>query len=1202
VKTKFQTVLVAFLVLWLSETITRAQQPELIVQTGHTEVIHSVAFSPDGKILASGSRDKTIKLWEVASGTLLRTLDDHASVTGSTTANPDSRPCVTFSPDGKILASGSQDNAVKLWDVATGKVLRSLTGHSAYVYSLAFSPNGQWLASGSRDRTIKLWELSTGRLLRTLTEHKEPVFFVAFSPDSKTLVSAGWDNKIRLWDTTTAKARTLSERFSEVTSVALSPNGKFIAIGSQDKAIKLSDLATGKARTIRGHADAISAITFSLDSRFIASASRDKTIKLWDVVTAQSLRTLTGYVSEVDSLAFSPDGQILAGGFLDSQIKLWGVTNGQVIQTLAGHSFYVKSVAVSPDGQLIASGSQDHTVKLWRPVTSTEVSSLAGHSAEVNSVAFGPDNKLLASGSNDGTIKLWDVTTNQLLRTLSGHSEEVFAVAFSPDGNSLASAGRDRTIRLWDVTTGALSRILSGHLLDVNAVVFSPDGRTLASGSVDRTIKLWNVSNGVTLRTLTGHLSFVNALAYSHDGRTLASGGVDKTVRLWDVATGRSIHTLTEHTNAIASLAFSPDDRTLASGGWDMTIKLWDVATGTLIRSFNGHSSNVSSVVFAPDGRILLSGSLDTKINLWEAATGKELGSLIVLDQKDWAVVSPEGRFDASPEGMKLMHWMVGSERIILDQLKERYYEPGLLGKLLGFNKEPLRDVTVFRDVKLFPAVEYQPIAPNRGIATLTNRGGGIGQIQVFLNNKEIIEDARNPNINPNDLQATIELDLNNAPWLPDKPNNLSIVPRNAEGSLSGRGVKLVYPPAQNNAPPPELYAIVAGISQYSSPSLELNFAAKDALDMANALLLGAKRLFGAEKVHLTLLTTANHPSAWAPTKANFVKAFEEARKAKPGDVLVVYLAGHGIQLQQISDIYCYLTREARDIQSINLDSDVRSHSAITSEELARWLKLVPAHKQVTILDTCAAGAAAAKLVEKRNISGDTVRAITRLKDRTGTHLLMGSTADAVSYEASQYGQGVLTYALLQGMKGEALHEGEFVDVSKLFQYARDQVPQLARNIGGIQKPTYRAPEVESYEIGQLTLDDRAMIVLAKLKPMILPPHLTNPDEGLDNLEFSKALGQRLREECNAAARGEPNRITAVYVNSPDHPDALQINGFYKVEAQKVTITINLIYKQQRKWSQKLEGSKDQRDQLVNAMAATIIEAVKKLWEDGSLS
>jgi serine/threonine protein kinase/sugar lactone lactonase YvrE len=300
---------------------TRSQAIDYVLDrtlTGHTNFVESVAFSPDGRWLASGSWDNTIKLWDVASGQNIRTLTDHTYFVTS----------VAFSPDGRWLASGSSDQTIKLWDVASGQSLRTLTGHASSVLEVAFSPDGRWLASGNYDKTVKLWDVATGREVRTLTGHTR-----------------------------------------EVTNVVFSPDGRWLASGSDDITIKLWDVATGQnIRTVTGHTSEVNSVAFSPDGRWLASGSSDTTIKLWDVASGQNIRTLTDHTSIVNDVAFSPDGRWLASGSWDHSIKLWNVASGQNVRTLTGHTRAVTSVAFSPDGRWLASGSLDKTIQLWRRV------------------------------------------------------------------------------------------------------------------------------------------------------------------------------------------------------------------------------------------------------------------------------------------------------------------------------------------------------------------------------------------------------------------------------------------------------------------------------------------------------------------------------------------------------------------------------------------------------------------------------------------------------------------------------------------------------------------------------------------------------------------------------------------------------------------------------------------------------------------
>jgi WD40 repeat protein len=596
--------------------LAAATRPGIATLTGHTAVVHSVAFNRDGKMLVSGGDDGTVRLWDVARR---QPIGDPLTGTGYLNIVYS----VAFSPNGKTVASGGDDGSVRLWDVARRRQLGDPltgTGYTRGVYSVAFSPDGKILVSGGDDGTVRLWDVASRRQLGdplTGTGYLNIVYSVAFSPNGKTVASGSEDGTVRLWDVATRRQLgvPLTGHARAVNSVVFSPDGKTVASGGEDGTVRLWDLASRRqlGDPLTGHTAWVPSVAFSPHGKMLAGSGADGTVRVWDVATHRQIGDpLTGNAT---SVAFSPDGRMLVIGGVDGAVRLWDAPSRQQIGTpLTGHIDAISSVAFSTDGKTLVSGSFDGTVRVWDVATHRRIGDPLKGSAMV---ALSRDGKTLASGGSDGTVRLWDVATHrQIGDPLTGSAA---SVAFSPDGKRLVSGGGDGTVRLWDVSTRhQIGTPLEGHTNIVSSVGFSADGTTLASSDDDGTVRLWDVATHRQIGDpLTGSATSV---ALSPDGKMLVSGGGDGTVRLWDVATHRQIGD--PLTGSATSVRFSPDGKTLVSGGIDGTVRLWDVAThrqiGTPLTAAN--SAPVLSVGFSPDGKTLVSGGYDRSLRLWDVA------------------------------------------------------------------------------------------------------------------------------------------------------------------------------------------------------------------------------------------------------------------------------------------------------------------------------------------------------------------------------------------------------------------------------------------------------------------------------------------------------------------------------------------------------------------------------------------------------
>jgi RNA polymerase sigma factor (sigma-70 family) len=612
----------------------------------HRATLRSVAFTPDGKFLASGGWGRVISFWDPATGKEIRRIETPEKGVDA----------IAFSRDGKLLAGTGLNGPVILWDAATGKEIRRLEGHRQLVKGIAFSPKGDRLIAGDAE-AARLWDVATGKVLHVLPIGQGNVSAVAYSPDGRFVAAAGENATTFVWDAKTGRQfHRLRGEGTYVYALAFAPDSASLLVGVENGSAAVWDLRTGKpGRPLPGKLRSLQTLAFSADGKLLATGDGQRQLRLWDLATRTERWHVTAHPDRVNSVSFSPDGRTIASGSAESSIHLWDVATGKPLVPTAGHQERLTAVAYSRDGRTIFTGAWDRTVRMWDAATGKELKTLmAGtekeeepfRTATVGQLAVAPDGKLLAVMRADETLQLWELPSGK-----EWNRFQAACITFSPDGKLFACGGRGTegthfnvgVIRLYERATGKLVRELRGHKTPVSAVVFSTDGRTVFSRGVvffgmrtgeigeseTEFLRAWDVASGRQRRVIPPpSAALITSLALSPDGRTLATfSDLGKTALLIEAATGGKRAELHGHADMLFQTAFSPDGRTLATAGMDGVIRLWDAWSGKELGRLQGHRGWVLGVAFSPDGRRLVSGSGDTTALIWDVARYTQRGS-----------------------------------------------------------------------------------------------------------------------------------------------------------------------------------------------------------------------------------------------------------------------------------------------------------------------------------------------------------------------------------------------------------------------------------------------------------------------------------------------------------------------------------------------------------------------------------------------
>jgi WD40 repeat protein len=1046
--------------------LSSAQQLETVIQKGHELAVLAVAVSPDSNYVATASRDKSAKLWEVHTGREVRSFLGHqASVTS-----------VEFSSDGKYLVTGSNDKTARIWSVASGKMIAVMPSQDYITdvaidpklrfilfvgfndvggggdlvvcdyktqaviqkievspdkglgsgVDLAFSPDGKWLAVGEDNRIVNVYETSAWQKIKTLAY---PDGFcggcgtrVEFSRDGKFLFVAEQNGALKKYEVPSYTIQhTYQEEIDDLTGLAVSADGKRVAL-STETTVRVWDAGTGKLLATRQAEDGkFNEVTFSPSGETLMISADNNTASSWDYNGNKDAQVFTGFLNQRD-----------AGGLLYDPNSYWQ-------SNIARYVRFKNYLLISNDGKSLIKGKFDRKVKRWDIATGKTIMDFTGHKKAVLCYDLSKDGKKLLTGGGDGKIMLWDVASGDSLQSIEVYREPVFDIHFSADENKVLSSSWDGTMRIHDLQSGKLLTYIEMNNGSAYSLVYHPSELYAFTARLNNALEMWELDTKSVVRNFVGHTDIVSAIRLSKDNNVLLSSSWDGTIRLWNVGTGLMTKKLKDHQGAVHTAIFSPDETQIVSAGADRLIRVWDAATGKIVRTFEGHQAEVTSLLFSPDQKMLISHSVDGVTKFWDLNTGKEFFEHIHLGDKDWMVKNPEGYFTATDDARKYIHFVNGVKTYSVDQFFDEFYRPDLLPKIFqsrgrgdegnGIQGKLKRSTPPSVKVAIVPAS-----APGKAevYVRLKDNGSGTRNLRVQHNGKSIplnVDALKYPDGGgTTTYQQTIDLvgGLNTITAVATNKENVESDAHSAE-FFSEYAVKSSV-----------CHILAVGINQYKNSRLNLNYARSDAESFSKILDEKSPALFKNVEVHTLYDKDA--------TRNGILKALEDlVDKIHPEDVFIFYYAGHGSMVD--NKFYFIPTESSRLYESSSLQKE-----AIEASLLQDKLKNIRALKQLIVMDACQSGGSV-ELLATRGASEE--KAIAQLSRSAGIHVMASAGSEQFATEFTELGHGLFTYLLIQALQGAAdgaPKDGK-VTIYELKSFLDDQVPEMTRKLKG--KPQY---------------------------------------------------------------------------------------------------------------------------------------------------
>jgi WD40 repeat protein len=1174
-----------------------AQEPLLVLPVGHTGEIYTAVFSPDGKLVLTASADKTARIYDAFSGKELRAFNKDTLALNS----------AVFSPDNKLALTLCQDNTARIYDVTTGEESKLLGDYANNIDYAVFISEGKKILTVNKKGNVRIHNIEIGRK-RASKEIVLKNFFNSkvLSSDGKLLLAKGEDNTIRIWDIKTGiESFVLKEHTGEINSAVLSPDGKFVISSSKDSTARIWDSKTGsRIHTLKGHKGPVNSAVLSPDGKFVISSSLDCTARIWDSKTGSVIDTLKRHRGQVYSAIFSLDSKFALTASDDKTARIYDVLSGKELRVLEGHTVGIVSAVNSPDGRLVLTISADQTYSIFEISSGNE---LHVSIDTVKSTVFSSDSKLALTVLENGKLKILDIYKGIEEELLSENSN--FG-AFSEDGTLALIASHD-SIQIINVSTKKVVNVLERGITKINTAIFSPNGKfilldydstlciyDLSTGKeIQRLGKNSNSQKPVSFSpntefvlTLEDLYDSIEVTVYSRDSgnklfsksdafyKTPKFGRESNTVLMLKDGKEACVYEFSKSNEPkcfgyqnyeIKSAEFNSSGNKILTVCDDNTIRIFDVESRNILNTLKGHSDKIKSAYFGLDGKTVLSTSDDHKTILWDVASGKPLYTRLQLKNNDWLVYDQDYRFDGSPGAIDYLYLVCGLEVIDLEQVKETLYVPNLASKIL--NKVPLvRDgnpVPKLSDIdicNLTPVVEIEDDIKNGEIrCRITPRNGGLGTTEVYINSnltftfkKHELKEVKVKNQTTYYELVLTQEKIN--PFLVSSDsrslNPIIVKSKIEKGSIYSRGAE-VERLTEKQGENARFYGVFIGVDNYATPNeisgvgsyKDLEFAAKDANDLANAIEETTGKLF--DERNIFRLTGKNHQP---PTKEEIHATLDSIGKtALANDVLFIFFAGHGdIKKSEQGNEMIFITEH--------------SDASFSIADLIEWCKPqnIKAQKRVFVFDACHSGQA---VDEFRNLSflgrgedQDTrILQLTKLNDKNGMMILAASAANEYAYEDPTLEQGVLTYHLLDAMKNDinklSPSQDSLLVIRNWFDIVIDQVTLYGQQNAKLQTPTSFGDG--RFYIGKITSEVQESIDVSPQK-MRLGKSLFLAVDIAKN--WCPDLSQIIDEKLVRSSR----ESEYVYkMNDGSFGQDYYALGYYQVQNKNIIISYELFYR-----------------------------------------